>query len=94
MDETNGELDAALVVDGNAVAGLLQEVFASEMTVPLTECAGCGREDQVGGLMAFTRGPGVVIRCPACRAVMVRMTETPSAVYLDARGVTYLRLAR
>ena len=32
----------ALMLDGNAVAGLLQEVFAVEMTTALEACAGCG----------------------------------------------------
>ena len=31
-----------LMLDGNAVAGLLQEVFAAEMTTATGTCAGCG----------------------------------------------------
>jgi Family of unknown function (DUF6510) len=31
-----------LMLDGNAIAGLLQEVFAVQMTTAIGTCAGCG----------------------------------------------------
>jgi hypothetical protein len=43
--------------------------------------------------MAFTRGPGVVLRCPACQQAIARIVETPSAIYLEARGAAFLRMA-
>ncbi len=85
---------ADLVLDGNAAAGVLQEVFAVEMTASPTECAHCGREGEMGTLLAYTQSPGVVLRCPACLSIMLRIVETPDAIYLDARGAAYLRLAR
>ena len=39
----------ALMLDGNAVAGLLQEVFGTEMTTTLETCAGCGATESMGG---------------------------------------------
>ena len=33
-------------------------------------------------------------RCPACEQVVFRIVKTIDAIYLDARGATYLRLAR
>jgi uncharacterized Zn finger protein len=42
--------------------------------------------------MAFTRGPGVVLRCPACGTVIARIVETTAAIYLDARGAAYVRM--
>jgi hypothetical protein len=35
-----------------------------------------------------------VLRCPTCESVMIRIVQTPDAIYLDARGTTYLRLGR
>ncbi len=81
-----------LVLDGNAAAGVLQEIFAEEMTTSPTECAHCGREGEIGTLLAYTYSPGVVLRCPGCLSIMVRIVETPDAIYLDARGAVYLRL--
>jgi uncharacterized protein DUF6510 len=94
MDDLYGDQDRTLMLDGNAVAGLLHEVFALEMTASPTACAHCGAVGAIGTLLAFTQAPGVVLRCPACEQVMLRIVETADAIYLDARGAVYLRLER
>ncbi len=83
-----------LVLDGNAAGGVLQEIFEVDMTASPTECANCGCRGEMGTLLAYMQSPGVVLRCPACLSIMLRIVETPDAIYLDARGVTYLHLAR
>jgi hypothetical protein len=93
MDDT-ADLNRALMLDGNAVAGLLREVFALEMTPSPAKCAHCGAVGALGTLLAFTQAPGVVLRCPACEQVMLRIVETTDAIYVDARGAAYLRLER
>ena len=94
MDNEQTDVNRALMVDGNAVAGLLREVFALEMTASPTKCAHCGAVGELGTLLAFTQAPGVVLRCPGCEQVIVRIVETAEAIYLDARGAAYLRLER
>jgi len=94
MDDVENDMNRELMLDGNAVAGMLHDIFASEMTASPTECANCGNVSELGGLLAFTQAPGAVLRCPACENVMVRIVETPNAIYLDARGAVYLRLQR
>ena len=93
-EETINDMNRELMLDANAVAGVFQEIFGVEMTAAPTECASCGAEGEVGTLLAFTQAPGIVLRCPACENVMLRITRTPDAIYLDARGAVYLRLAR
>jgi Family of unknown function (DUF6510) len=93
MEETT-DINRELMLDANATAGILYEIFGTEMTASPTECANCGNEAEVGTLLAFTRGPGIVLRCSACENVVIRITPTPDAIYLDARGAVYLRLAR
>ena len=88
------DVNREMMLDGNAVAGILHEIFAAEMTVTPTQCAGCGREGELGTLLAFTQAPGIVLRCPACESVMLRIVQTPDAIYLDLRGTSYLRLQR
>jgi hypothetical protein len=88
------DLTRELMLDGNAAAGLLREIFGTEMTAAPTQCASCGNEGPLATLLAFTSGPGVVLRCSACQGVVLRIVETPEAFYLDARGAVYLRLAR
>lgn len=88
------EADASrdLVLDGNAVAGLLVEVFGVEMTEAASRCAHCGHGGEMGSLLAFTRAPGVVLRCSVCQQVIVRIVQTPHGTYVDARGAAFVRL--
>jgi hypothetical protein len=46
----------ALMLDGNAVASLLQEVFAVEMTTATVSCNACGRTEAVGAPRISRRG--------------------------------------
>jgi DNA-directed RNA polymerase subunit RPC12/RpoP len=94
MYDAEIDMSRALMLDGNAAAGLLREVFGLEMTVTPTRCAHCGNEGQVGMLWAFVQATGTVLRCPACGSVIMRIVETPHAIYLDAQGAAYLRLER
>ncbi|MCU1334406.1 MAG: hypothetical protein JWM08_3398 [Candidatus Angelobacter sp.] len=93
MGDDDADMNMALMLDGNAVAGRLQQIFGREMTMATARCAGCGSDAQMGALMAFTRGPGVVLRCPSCQAAIARIVETDAAIYLDARGAAYVRMA-
>jgi hypothetical protein len=83
-----------LTLDGNAVAGLLATVFAADVTASDGECAHCHTVSVIGALRAYVRGPGVVLRCPACSEVVLRIVETPSATLLDVSGVRLLRVER
>jgi hypothetical protein len=93
MDNDEGDMNTALMVDGNAVAGQLEQIFGRDMTMTVARCAGCARDSAMGALMAFIRGPGVVLRCPSCQNAIARIVETPTAIYLEARGAAYLRMA-
>lgn len=94
MDIQSVDDESALMLDGNALAGLLFDLFDVEMTVAPVECASCGRDGEIGSLWAFTEGPGYVLRCPGCHNIILRLAVTPEAVYLDARGAVYLRIPK
>jgi hypothetical protein len=94
MDQTPEDMNRALMVDANAVGGMLLEIFGEEMTTAPTECASCGNVGELGTLLAFIQAPGTVLRCSACENVMLRIVQTPEATFLDARGAVYLKLAR
>jgi Family of unknown function (DUF6510) len=93
MEETT-DINRELMLDANATAGLLYEIFSTEMTASPIECATCGNEGEIGELLAFTQGPGIVLRCSTCENVVLRIVQTAEAIYLDARGAVYLRLTR
>jgi hypothetical protein len=81
-----------LTVDGNAVGGLLGTVFATDVTAALGRCASCQTSSLVGTMRVYMRGPGVVVRCPACAEVAIRIARTPAGTRVDLRGVVYLEL--
>ena len=85
------DVSRELMLDGNSVAGLLGEVFAGDMTGCPCQCAHCGAVGAVATLLAFTHAPGVVLRCPGCEGVVLRVVKTDEAVYLDVRGAAYLK---
>ena len=83
----------ALMLDGNAVAGLLQEVFAVEMTTAIGTCAACGAQCAVGAVHVF-RGAGVVLRCPTCGNVLAKIVERRTQVCVDLSGLRALATRR
>ena len=83
-----------LTVDANAIAGLLETVFGREVTATEERCAHCGTVSLVGTLRVYLRGPGVVVRCPACAEVVLRIAETPAGRRVDLGGATHLALPR
>jgi Family of unknown function (DUF6510) len=94
MSDPTEDINRELMVDGNAIAGVLQDVFGLEMTASAAECANCGQVNELGALLAFTQSPGAVLRCPACEEVVLRIVQTPDVIYLDARGAAQIRLRR
>jgi hypothetical protein len=80
-------------LDANAVAGLLHEVFGTEMTATPSRCAHCGNRAALGTLRVYDMaGPGIVLRCSTCTEIVIRLMRRPDGSYLvDARGAAYIR---
>jgi Zn finger protein HypA/HybF involved in hydrogenase expression len=79
-----------LKVDGNAIAGLLREIFAMEMTNAESTCAGCGKVHAVGRVDVYLNAPGVVVRCPACDQVLMRIVHGSGRYWIDLTGTRCL----
>jgi Family of unknown function (DUF6510) len=77
-------------LDGNAVGGLLREIFTMEMTTAETTCAGCGAVHEVGAVIVYMQAPGVVLRCPACEQVLMRIVQGRGRYWVDLRGTRSL----
>jgi Family of unknown function (DUF6510) len=58
-------------LDGNAVGGVLIDVFGREMTAARGTCRACGAVNALGAAIAYTSAPGDVLTCPACGAVLL-----------------------
>ena len=81
---------ADLKVDGNAIGGLLREIFTMEMTAAETTCAGCGKVHAVGRVDVYMNAPGAVMRCPACGQVLMRIVQGRGRYWLDLTGIRSL----
>jgi hypothetical protein len=79
-------------LDGNAIGGLLLELFGVELTVATTVCAGCGATEQVARLDVYADAPGVVVRCCHCEGVMMRIVCGPDRAWIDLRGTGTLEI--
>lgn len=84
---------ADLKLDGNAIGGLLREIFAMEMTAAVGTCNNCGAVNAVGRLEVYIHAPGTVVRCPTCEAVLMRIVRGRGRYWIDLSGTRTLELA-
>lgn len=77
-------------LDGNAIAGVLVELFGREMTMATSVCGSCRAVRAVAELHVYVRAPGTVVRCPSCGAVLLRIVEAPGRTWLDMSGLQTL----
>ena len=80
-------------LDGNAIGGLLGEIFALEMTAAVGTCNSCGAVNEVGRLHVYLHAPGTVVRCPSCDAVVMRIVRGRGRYWIDLTGTRTLELA-
>ena len=89
-DELHGE---AARLDGNAAAGMLSEIFVPDFTMARTTCAVCGATRLAGALLVYAHGMGMVMRCPSCDAVILRIARTRNKLWLDLTGARLVVMA-
>jgi hypothetical protein len=85
--------DLGFVLDGNAAAGALREVFVADTTTARIQCDTCGSVGAVGSLRYYAAPMGVVLRCTNCTAIVLRAVRTPHGRWLEMRGAHSLRMA-
>jgi uncharacterized Zn finger protein len=76
-------------VDGNALGGMLMEVFGREMTETRGSCASCGSVHAVGAMIVY-RSAGDVMRCPTCGNVVVVVTSIHERTRVHLAGMSWL----
>ena len=79
-------------LDGNAAAGELSRIFATDVTAAEGQCAHCGAIKRFAEAHLYMQGPGIVARCAVCENVLLRLAKVRQRVSLDMRGITYLKL--
>jgi hypothetical protein len=81
-----------LKLDGNAAAGMLGELFTFELTTARGRCDNCGAVAEVGAVFVYANAPGIVLRCPQCESVLLRVSANGGRYWIDVRGLTWLEI--
>jgi hypothetical protein len=81
-------------LDGNSAAGLFSEVFSVDLTVARATCAGCDTVGELGTLTMWAVEMGAVLRCRGCNSVVLRLTSTPAALWIDASGARSIAIPK
>jgi hypothetical protein len=86
--------DTELTLDGNALGGLLREIFVEEVTEARGTCDTCGAVGAIAELVVYahTHAPGTVGRCQTCGAVLLRVVRAERRIWVDLRGLRSLEL--
>jgi hypothetical protein len=72
-------------LDGNALGGLLAELFGTEMTSVDHGCGSCGAHNAVGAHRLYL-GAGAVLRCPVCGDVAIQVATLTDRHVVHLRG--------
>ncbi len=75
-------------LDGNAAAGELSRIFATDVTAAEGQCAHCRRFAEAH---LYIQGLGIVARCAVCEGVLLRLANVRQRAFVDMRGMTYLK---
>lgn len=78
------------VLDGNAIGGMLHQVFGRDMTTARAVCGRCGSCGPVAECEVYLGGPGVVVRCRVCHHIVVVLVEIREMMCVDLGGLSEL----
>ncbi|MGF6824721.1 hypothetical protein M2317_003654 [Microbacterium sp. ZKA21] len=59
-------VNASTVVDGNAIAGMLLDIFGADVTALFGTCAGCGSEACFAEAVVELDRQIAIVRCRSC----------------------------
>jgi class 3 adenylate cyclase len=79
-----------VALDGNAIAGLLYDVFGAEMTTAAGICAHCRTRGVLAECEVYLGGPGVVVRCHSCSGLQIVVVEIRGVRCVDLNGLEIL----
>jgi len=77
-------------LDGNAIGGMLMEIFGSDMTTAVGTCRGCGASAEVAEFAVYMPRLGIVVRCRHCDAVLMVFVKIHDVTCVDLEGLASL----
>jgi Family of unknown function (DUF6510) len=88
-EQLYGPDDSAL--DGNAIGGLLHEIFGTEMTTAEATCGHCGKTARVAEAIVYLSALGAVMRCRTCTSVLAVVVRKQEMNCVDMSGLAALQ---
>lgn len=77
-------------LDGNAIGGLLHDLFGREMTGELGCCVNCGAVNALGAVHVYVRAPGEVMRCPRCESVLLVIVQRGASLRVSFEALGWV----
>ena len=77
-------------LDGNAAAGQIAALVSLDVTMANGQCAGCLAVGPLAQARMYGPAPGLVLRCPSCDGVLLRIVEGSGRAWMDLRGLAYI----
>jgi hypothetical protein len=81
-------------LDGNAAAGPLSEFFAVDVVSSRGRCDSCGRIAALATARMYPNSDGLLLRCPGCTEILLRLVDSGDSVLLDLHGLSFMELTR
>jgi len=81
-----------MVLDGNALGGMMLELFGREMTMVVSTCRSCGTTGPLASVDVYMKAPGVVVRCRTCQSVLMKIVRSSERVWLDVDGMRMMEM--
>ncbi|MEV4313849.1 DUF6510 family protein [Actinocrispum sp. NPDC049592] len=78
------------MLDGNAIAGTLHDVFGGDMTTATGTCGSCGDRGVLAEVRVYLHAPGIVARCRHCESVLLVIVERRGVACVDVSGFAAL----
>ena len=77
-------------VDGNAIAGVLSELFRFDVTTARVRCASCGDVAVLARAMVYGGEQGLVVRCGECGDALMVVMQVPGGTRIQLRGAAWI----
>jgi Family of unknown function (DUF6510) len=79
-------------LDGNAIGGVMLELFGTEMTAVPGTCGSCGAREPMAQTEVYLDSPGIVVRCRHCHAVQATIVRGRDRTWLNLSGLASIEL--
>ena len=89
-----GGTEPLVRVDGNAIAGALSEIFATDMTVASLTCGHCGRTAMLAVASVELDDDGFIVLCRSCDHTLFTGVRREGQLSIYLQNVTALTVQR